>query len=80
MTTEEIINRVTEIFKDVFDNETIVIFRETTADDIEEWDSLAHINLIVAIEKEFNIKFDLMELKPLQNVGDLLDVIQRKIS
>jgi len=80
MTPEEIKGSVTQIFKDVLDNDTIVLFRETTARDIEEWDSLAHINLIVAIEKEFKIKFDLMELKPLQNVGELLDIIQRKIS
>jgi acyl carrier protein len=80
MTPEEIKSRVTEIFKDVLDNDTIVLFRETTARDIEEWDSLAHINLIVAIEKEFKIKFDLIELKSLQNVGEMLDLIQLKIS
>ncbi len=80
MTTEEITSRVTGIFKDVLDDDSIVLRRETTAHDVEGWDSLSHINLIVAIEKEFKIKFDLMELKPLQNVGELFDVIQRKIS
>jgi len=79
MIFKEIKERVTAIFRDVFDDETIVLLRETTADDIEDWDSLAHISLIVAIEKEFNIKFDLIELKPLQNVGELLDLIQSKI-
>lgn len=80
MTTEEIKSRVTEIFKDVLDNDTIVLFRETTADDVEGWDSLSHITIIVAIEKEFKIKFNLMELKPLKNVGELLDIVQLKIS
>lgn len=79
MTSEELKNRVTSIFRDVFDDDTIVLLRETTAEDIEDWDSLAHISLIVAIEKEFNVKFDLIELKPLQNVGELLDLIQSKI-
>ncbi len=80
MTTDEIQDRVTDIFKDVLDNDSIVLSRETTANDIEEWDSLAHINLIVAIEREFKIRFELTELKPLQNVGDLLDMIQQKTS
>lgn len=80
MNFEEIKDRVTAVFHDVFDDDTIVLLRGTTAEDIEDWDSLAHISLIVAIEKEFNIKFDLIELKPLENVGELLDLIQSKIS
>ncbi len=80
MTSEEIKSEVAQIFRDVLDNDGIILNRETTAADVEGWDSLAHINLIVAIEKEFKIKFDLMELKPLQNVGELFDLIQRKIS
>jgi len=80
MTIEEIKSEVTQIFRDVLDNDNIILNRETTAADIEEWDSLSHINLIVAIEKEFKIKFDLLDLKPLQNVGELFDLIQQKIS
>jgi len=80
MKLEELKASVTAIFRDVFDDDTIVLSRETTANDIEDWDSLAHISLIVAIEKEFKIKFDLIELKPLQNVGEMLDLIQSKIS
>ena len=80
MNYEDIVVRVTAIFRDVLDDETIVLRRETTADDIEDWDSLAHISLIVAIEKEFRIKFDLIELKPLQNVGEMFDLIQAKVS
>ena len=71
---------MTEIFRDVFDDETIELHAETTAKDIEDWDSLSHISLIVAIEKEFGIKFDLIELKTLKNVGDMLKLIQAKVS
>lgn len=80
MTDEKVKVKVTQIFRDVLDNDDIELNRETTANDIEEWDSLAHINLVVAIEREFNIKFHLVDLKPLRNVGELLDLIQQKIS
>ena len=80
MNFEEIKDRVTDIFQDVFDDDMIVLHRETTANDIEDWDSLAHITLIVTIEQEFKLKFDLIELKPLKNVGEMLDLIQTKIS
>jgi acyl carrier protein len=79
MTQDQIKSKVTEIIRDVLDDETIILTRETTANDVEDWDSLAHISIIVAIEKEFYIKFDLTELKPIQNVGQLLDMINRKI-
>ena len=80
MNPEEIKNNLTEIFRDVFDNNTIVLTRETTASDIEDWDSLAQISLLVAIENEFNIHLSLDEVKSLQNVGGMLDIIQTKIS
>ena len=54
----EILNSLEEIFKDIFDDEELKLERETSADDIDDWDSLAQINLIVAIEKEFNVKND----------------------
>jgi len=76
----EIKERVTEIFKDVLDDDDIELFRETTAADIEDWDSLNHISLIVAIENEFKTKFELTEIKQLRDVGDMLDLILRKIS
>jgi acyl carrier protein len=79
MSTEEIKNRITEVFKDVLDNESIELFRETTAKDIEEWDSLSHISIIVAIEKEFNIRFDLREIMQLKNIGEFIDLIEQKI-
>ena len=80
MTTEEIKSKLTEIFRDVLDNNSIVLSREVTAADIEEWDSLNHISLLVAIEKEFNIKLELNELEHLKNVGDMLDLINKKTS
>ena len=67
------------IFRQVFDDETIMLQRETTSDDIEEWDSLTHMNLVVALELRFKIKFALGELQKLRNVGEMLDLINRKL-
>ena len=80
MTAEETKKRLTEIFIDIFNDNSIVLTRQTTAADIDDWDSLAQISLVVAIEKEFKIQLELGELKALQNVGDMLDVIERKAS
>lgn len=67
-----------EIFRDVLDNEDIVLDMQTTADDIEEWDSLSHIQLIVAIEKEFKIKFTSREILSWNNVGEMIEAILHK--
>lgn len=80
MTPETIDERVREIFQDVFDDETLIITRETTALDIEEWDSLAQITLVVAMEKEFGLKFQLNEIQGLANVGGMMDLIARKLA
>ncbi len=80
MTSEEIKNKLTEIIRDVLDDDTINLTRETTAKDVEDWDSLAHISIIVAVEKEFKAKFDLYDIKRLKNVGDMIDLINTKIS
>lgn len=80
MTRNEIEKRLTEVFRDVLDRDSIVLSSETTAADIEEWDSLAHISLLVAIEKEFKISLTLADVEPLRNVGDMFDLIQRKLS
>jgi len=68
------------VFRRVFDNETITITDETTADDIEEWDSLAHINLIMEIEAGFDIKFTVDDIMDLKNVGEMIELIERKIA
>ncbi len=77
MDMQTIFNAVQEIFRDNFDDEDLVITRETCADDIEDWDSLEQINLLSAMEKKFGIKFQLSDVRGLANVGDLLDLIER---
>lgn len=78
MTKEEILNELQPIFQDVLDDEDIVITNESNAEQIEEWDSLSHIRLVVAIEKQFNIKFSFDELHGLKNVGEMIDLIQER--
>ena len=78
MDKEQILEEVQEIFRDILDNEGIVLVNETTADDIEEWDSLTHIQLIVAIEKHFKIHFTSREILSWQNIGELIDSISAK--
>lgn len=73
-------NVLQEIFRDIFDDEDLVLTRETTTQDIENWDSLAQINLIVAIEKEWHIRFNLDEIIDLKNVGDMYDLIGKKLN
>jgi len=72
-------NRLQDIFRDIFDDDELVITRETTAADIEDWDSLAQINIIVACESEFSVKYELSEIALLSNVGDMIDLTGRKI-
>ncbi|MBQ5782620.1 MAG: acyl carrier protein [Oscillospiraceae bacterium] len=79
MTREAIFEELTEIFRDIFDDEEIELTDETTADDIEDWDSLEQINLLVAIEKKFSIKFQLAEVSHLANVGDMVDLVQKLV-
>ena len=78
MDKNQIKSEVEEIFRDVLDNEEIVLEDSTTADDIEEWDSLTHIQLIVAIEKHFKVKFTSKEILSWQNVGEMIDCIAEK--
>ncbi|HIY10152.1 MAG TPA: acyl carrier protein [Candidatus Anaerofilum excrementigallinarum] len=77
MDKQTIFDAVQQIFRDNFDDEELVITRETCADDIEDWDSLEQINLLTAMEKKFGIKFQLADVRGLANVGDLLDLIER---
>ncbi|MBQ8971284.1 MAG: acyl carrier protein [Lachnospiraceae bacterium] len=79
MSREEIMEKVTEIFREVFDDEELVITDATNSDDIEDWDSLEHISLIVSMEKEFNLKFDIKQVNKLENVGEMIDLIKRKL-
>ncbi len=77
MTQEEIMAIVQEIFRDNFDDEELVITRQTNAEDIEDWDSLEQINLLTAMEKKFSLKFKLEDVRNLENVGGLIDLIIR---
>ena len=78
MTREEVMKKLNEIFCNVFDDETIILTDETNANDIEDWDSLEQINLIVNIENEFGMMFDMLEVSDLANVGEMADLIMRK--
>ena len=73
-----ITERLTPIFRDIFDREDLTPTPTLTARDVPEWDSLSHIRLIVAVEKEFGIKFALGELQSLQNVGEMIALIEKK--
>ena len=78
MDNMQVLKEVNEIFIDVLDEDEIVLKRETTADDIEDWDSLVHMQLILAIEKHFNIKFISSEILKFKNVGEMCDSIVEK--
>ena len=79
MERTEIYAKLTEVFRDVFDDDELEINDNTTANDIEDWDSLEQIHLIVGIEKKFSIKFVLDEVTNLKNVGDMVDLIAKKL-
>ncbi len=76
---EDILKRLNEIFIDVLDNKNIKLTRETTAADVEEWDSLNHIHLVVEIENHYNISFTSGEMQNWKTVGDLCDNIAAKL-
>ena len=75
MDTREIFERLDRVFQDVFDDDTIHVTPKTTADDIEDWDSLEHINLVSAVEKAFGMKFRMQEVSGMKNVGEMADII-----
>ena len=79
MTREEIFENLNEVFRDVFDDEEIIVDENTTSNDIEDWDSLEHINLIVAVEKKFGMKFSMGEVTSMKNVGEMADIISSRI-
>ena len=75
MTREEVYERLNAVFADVFDDEDLTVNDETTAADVDGWDSLMHITLIDAVEEEFDISFDMKTIVKLKNVGEMVDVI-----
>ncbi|WP_336962920.1 acyl carrier protein [Chryseobacterium contaminans] len=78
MNNDEILSKLTGIFREELDNDEIVLTRETTAEDIEEWDSLSHIQLIIAVEKGFGIRFTSSEIRSWNDVGEMIDSITSK--
>ena len=80
MTHEAIMEKLNEIFQDIFDDDTLVITENTTANDIEDWDSLEHINLIEAVESEFNMQFQMREVSGMKNVGEMADIVTARAS
>ena len=79
MNRTEILEKLNEVFHDVFDNNDIVVTEQTNANDIEEWDSLIHITLISAVEDEFDVSFDMKTVVSMKNVGDMSDAIEEQI-
>ena len=80
MERNEILAKINEIAKDVFDNDEVELTEATTANDVEEWDSLSHLSLISDIEGEFGIRFTLSEISDLKNVGEFIDAIIKHIN
>jgi acyl carrier protein len=76
--SDDVVDRLTEVFRVTFGDEAIVLDPAMTADDVEAWDSVSHITLIYAIEDEFGIKFSTRDLEGLACVGDLIDVVKRR--
>lgn len=79
MSREEVFERLNEVFRDVFDDDSITVNDTTCADDIEDWDSLEHINLMAAVESEFSIKFTMGQIVSMKNVGEMADIILQKV-
>lgn len=79
MATPEILETLNHLFQDIVDDKSVVLNRETTAQDVEDWDSLNHITFIVAIEKHFKVKFTSAEIRSWKNVGEMCDAIAQHL-
>ena len=78
MSSDSLLHDLREIMVDVFDVDDVEITRATTAEDVEEWDSLSHVRLVVAVERKFGFKFKNSEIEGLKSVGNLVDLIEAK--
>ena len=76
----EIMTELKDIFRHLFEDESLMVTRTTTADDVDDWDSISHMILVTTVEKKFGIKFSLVELTTLNMVGDMADLIEKKLS
>lgn len=75
MSREEVFARLTDVFRDVFDDDSIVLSDDTTAADVEGWDSVEHFNLISEVESVFKLRFQMREVSGMKNVGELVNII-----
>ena len=78
--SDNIYARLEQIFESVFDEDDLKVTPELTANDVDGWDSLSHIRLIIAIEKEFGVKFRTLEVNNFRNVGELVELLQAKLT
>lgn len=79
LSRDEILASIADIMRDVFDDDDLEISLETTAEEVEDWDSLSHIRLIVAVERKFGFKFKNSEIEALKNVGELVNLVETKV-
>ena len=79
MSRQEILERIADIIRDIFDDDALDITENTTAADVDEWDSLEQINILVAVERDFGQKFSVGDVEGLRNVGELVDLVQSKL-
>ena len=75
---KELLERLNDVFRDVFDDDDIVVDENTTADDIEDWDSIEHITLIGAVEDEFGMRFKMGEVSGMQDVGEMISILKAR--
>lgn len=78
LSKDEIIERLDDVFRDVFDDDTLEVDENTTADDIEDWDSIEHITLIGAVEDEFKMRFKMGEVSGMKAVGEMIGIIEQR--
>lgn len=78
MTRDQAFDRLEQVFRDVFDDDGIVLYEDTTADDIDDWDSIEHITLIAAVEKEFGMRFSMGEVSGMKDVGEMVTIITQR--
>ncbi len=80
MTPDDILEKLTDVFRDIFDDDTLTLTRETMAQNIEEWDSLNQIKLILGCEKEFEIRLKPRRINALQNIGEMVDHLSEMLN
>ena len=78
MNDQDIITRLNDVFRDVFDDDSLSVSENTTSADIEDWDSIEHINLISAVEDEFSMQFRMREVSGMKNVGEMIAIIKER--